>query len=143
MNSHAGPLRFFLGQIVTAYQLGLVRHLPDPPGPFDADRVDASEYAFKRASSPDGPIMILTYAITTWLAAAGGADRPRHRPVLPVLLAAKIASDVATNLRLATEEWQENRAFCSYCQLASVSSIASLALALPEARRALRSLLGR
>lgn len=29
--------------MVAAYQLGLLRHLPDPPlGPFESDRVDAS-----------------------------------------------------------------------------------------------------
>lgn len=35
-----------IGGVVGAYQTGLLRHLPDPPvGPFDSDRVDASDYA--------------------------------------------------------------------------------------------------
>lgn len=132
-----------MGQVVSAYQVGLVKHLPDPPGPFDADLVDASTYAYKRAQTPDGLIMIATYAATAWLAGAGGHDRARHRPVLPLLLAAKVASDVATNLTLAREEWQTNKAFCSYCQTASGLSLASLALVLPEARRALRHVTSR
>lgn len=123
------------GQVVTAYQTGLVRHLPDPPGPFDADRVDASDYAFRRAQSPDGAIMIVTYALTAWLAAAGGPDR---RPVLPLLLAVKTLGDLGTDLKLAREEWQENHAFCAYCQAATLLSAVSAALAVPDAVRAVR-----
>ena len=52
----------------------------------------------------------------------------------------KIVSDVATNMTLAREEWSENHAFCVYCQTANVLSWVSLAVALPEARRAWRTL---
>lgn len=128
------------GQVVTAFQTGLVGRLPDPPGPFDSARVDASDYAYRRLSTPDGLLMLMTYAGTAWLAGAGGEDRPRHRPLLPLLLGAKVASDVATNLKLASEEWSDNRALCAYCQTASVASLVSLALVLPEALRAWRSL---
>ena len=133
-----------MGQVVSAYQTGLIKHLPDPPvGPFDSDRVDASDYGFSRASTPDGLIMIDTYAATAWLAGAGGQDRHRHRPLLPLLLAAKVAADFATNYRLAGEEWRENRARCTYCQTASLASTLSLPLVVPEARRALTTLLRR
>lgn len=129
-----------MGQIVSAYQLGLVRRLPDPPvGPFDAERVDASDYAYKRLETPDGLLMLATYAVTAILAGAGGRDRAREHPALPVALAAKTLYDVATNFKLAGEEWAENKALCAYCQAAS---IASAALALPEAARAARSLAG-
>ena len=68
-----------MGQLVSAYQTGLVPRLPDPPGKlgevFDATKVDASDYAYKRYRSPDGVAMITTYAVTTWLAGAGGEDR--------------------------------------------------------------------
>jgi hypothetical protein len=61
-----------MGQRVTLYQTGIVSHLPNPPGQqiFDADFVDASN-AYSRFNSPDGSIMVLTYAITAWLADAG------------------------------------------------------------------------
>ena len=54
------------GQLVALYQTGIIRHLPDPPsgGLFDSDRVDASEYAYSRFSSPDAPLMIITYGVT-------------------------------------------------------------------------------
>jgi len=50
------------------------------------------------------------------------------------------AFDVATNLKLAQEEWADNKALCAYCQAASIISMVSLVLALPEASRGLRAL---
>lgn len=133
-----------MGQLVTLYQTGIISHLPDPPGQtlFDADRVDASNYAYSRFNSPDGPIMVLTYAITAWLAAAGGLDRARRNPLLPIAMGIKILVDVVTNLELAREEWSENKAFCEYCQVATVCSLTSLVLAAPEVIAATRALLG-
>ena len=136
------------GQLVGLYQTGIIKHLPDPPprglwGLFDSDRVDASEYAYSRFNSPDAPLMILTYATTAWLAAAGGPDRPRSSPWLPIALAAKTLYDAATTVKLAQEEWAQNRAFCAYCQAATLASFASVAFAMPEARKAARHLFGR
>lgn len=131
-----------IGAIVGAYQTGLIRHLPDPPmGPFDSDRVDASDYAYKRLGVPDGLLMTITYAVTAALAGAGGAGRAENTPMLPVALAAKTLYDAVTTIKLAREEWADNRALCAYCQLATVASFVSAALALPEASRALRTLL--
>lgn len=133
-----------MAQIVTLFQVGLVRRLPDPPvGPFDSSRVDAADYAYSRLQTPDGVLMLGTYAITAGLAAAGGADRAERTPALPLALALKTGFDVATNLRLAREEWQDTKALCAYCQAASVVSLISLVLVLPEAARAARSLIGR
>ncbi len=133
-----------MGQIVTLYQTGIVSHLPDPPVPFlDADKVDASDYAYSRFNSPDGPIMVVNYAITAWLAAAGGIDRARRNPFLPIAMGAKILLDCVVSAELAREEWSENKAFCEYCQVATVSSIVSLVLAMPEVFTAVRTLLDR
>ena len=133
------------GVVVSLYQTGVIRHLPDPPsgGLFDSDRVDASDYAYKRAQTPDGLAMLVTYGVTALLAGAGGKDRARDLPWLPLALAAKVTSDVVTNWTLAREEWVENKALCVYCQAANVASVLSLPLVVPEARRALRRLLGR
>lgn len=131
-----------MGQVVGLYQTGILRHLPDPPvGPFDSDEVDASDYAYKRLQVPDAFLMVGTYAVTAALAAAGGEDRARGMPWLPVAMATKTAYDVATNLRLAREEWRDNKALCAYCQTATVISLASVLLALPEAGRGVRRLL--
>jgi uncharacterized membrane protein len=128
-----------MGQIVSLYQTGVIKHLPDPPLKiFNSDKVDASNYAYKRLQTPDGLLMIITYAITAALAGAGGQNRAQQSPLIPIAMGVKIASDVALNMQLASEEWQENKALCPYCQLANVASVASLALAFPEVTRAVR-----
>lgn len=130
-----------IGKIVTLYQTGIIRRLPDPPvDVFDSTRVNASNYAYKRLQTPDATLMIVTYGITAALAAAGGKNRAEEQPLLAVATAAKMAMDVGTNLKLAQEEWAENKALCAYCQTATLLSLASLVLALPEATRALRRL---
>jgi hypothetical protein len=130
-----------MGGVVGAYQMGLVRRLPDPPaGPFDSGRVDASDYAYKRFDAPDGLIMVLTYAASALLAGAGGADRARDTPWLPLVSAAKAAYDVQTAAKLAREEWDGNEALCAYCQAATLLTLANAALALPEAGEAVRHL---
>ena len=54
----------------------------------------------------------------------------------------KILLDGVTNVKLAREEWSENKAFCEYCQVATVCSFASLVFAVPEIVTAVRTLLG-
>lgn len=138
-----------MGQFIGLYQMGIIKKLPDPDPSgalgkvFDATKVDASDYAYKRANTPDAFLMLGTYAVTAGLAAAGGEQRAHTNPSLPLAMAAKVLYDVSTNLRLAREEWQENKRFCQYCQLASLVSLASAALVLPEAVTAARHLLGR
>jgi uncharacterized membrane protein len=133
-----------VAQIVSLYQTGIIKKLPDPPiSIFDSDKVDASDYAYKRMNSPDGPGMIASYAVTTMLAAAGGKDRASQSPLLPIAMGAKILGDSVVALKLAQEEWQENKAFCAYCQVATLASVASIVLAAPEVINAVKSLLNR
>ena len=130
-----------MGQIVAAFQTGLIKRLPDPPiGPFDSERVDASDYAYSRGQTPDALFMIITYGVTAALAGAGGRDRAQTHPALPLALTAKAAFDAATCVRLGVEEWRENKALCAYCQLATAASFATLALSMWEARDAARVL---
>lgn len=132
-----------LGQLVGAYQSGLVRHLPDPPGPFDSDRTDSSEYAYSRFATPDGLLMVVNYGVTAVLAGAGGQDRTERLPLVALATAAKVVADLVGAVELAREEWQENRALCAYCQVATALSAVSAVLVVPEARRAWRVWRGR
>ena len=60
--------------VVSAYQFGLIKKLPDPPiSVFDSSKVDASDFAYKRFQTPDGVMMLVNYGLTMWTAAAGGA----------------------------------------------------------------------
>lgn len=132
-----------MGQIVSLYQTGVLKELPDLPIPFvDSDRVDASNYAYSRLDTPDGPLMLINYGITAWLTSTGGENRARENPLIPIAMGAKLLMDCVTSLELAREEWSENKAFCEYCQVATLCSFASLALAAPEVMTAVRALLG-
>jgi uncharacterized membrane protein len=129
------------GQLVGLFQTGIVPRLPDPPSDlFDSSRVDASDYAYSRLQTPDAFVMIATYAVTAGLAAAGGKDRAREQPWLPIATLAKTLYDSYVTLNLAREEWRDNRALCAYCQAATLASLASAALAVPEAVKAVRNL---
>ena len=132
------------GKLVSMFQMGIIRTLPDPPlRVFDSPKVDSSNYAYKRLNMPDAPLMIVNYGLTACLVAAGGKDRAEQSPALPLAMAGKALLDTAINLKLAREEWQDNKKLCSYCQTATLVSLVSVALALPEAARAVRALTGR
>lgn len=131
-----------VGQIVSLYQTGIIDRLPDLPIPYiDSDRVDASNYAYSRLETPDGLMMVANYAITAWLAGAGGLDRAKTNPILPIAMGFKTLIDAAVSTELAREEWSENKAFCEYCQVATLASYLSVALALPEMITAINTLL--
>lgn len=125
---------------VAAYQTGMSKRLPDilPGKVWDAEKVDASNYAYAHLQSPDGPAMLVNYGLTAMAIAAGGKDRAMQNPALPVAAAAKAAVDFALCSAMAVEEWRENAKLCSWCQVATVISAATLAVTLPEAVTALR-----
>lgn len=126
-----------MAQFVSMYQTGILGDLVDPPLPLiDSAKVDASDYAYSRLETPDGFMMLVNYGITAWLAGAGGKDRAKDTPLLPIALSVKTLIDSLVALELAREEWNENKAFCAYCQVATLCSFASFALSLPEAMTA-------
>ena len=131
-----------IGMLVGAYQTGMLKRLPDvlPGRLFDAEKVDGSDYAYKRMQTPDALLMAVTYGITAALAGAGGGDRARQTPALPIAAAAKAGYDLVTAVRLGREEWAENKALCSWCQLATLISAVTAALTIPEALRAAKAL---
>jgi hypothetical protein len=132
------------GQVVTLYQTGIIHHLPDPPlAVFDSDKVDASDYGYKRLQMPDAPAMIVTAGITAMLASAGGQERASQQPWLPVALLGKTLVDLVTNVQLGREEWKENKKLCFYCQASTVAATVAAVLALPEGIKAIKTLLGR
>jgi uncharacterized membrane protein len=125
-------------KIVSLYQIGIIKNLPDPPlSIFDSTKVDASDYAYKRFATPDAFLMLVSYATTAWLAGAGREDREKRNPLWTFAMTGKIAVDVLAALQLGREEWAENKKLCAYCQLATIASIASLLLAIPETKKAL------
>ena len=127
--------------LVALYQTGIVRRLPEPPiRGFDGERVDRSPEAYRLLSMPDAVLGIASYAATTALAAAGGADRTRRHPVLGVALGAKALADGAAAAKLTADQFLRHRAACFWCLVAAAASFAVLPPALIEARDALRQL---
>ncbi len=129
-----------IGGIVSLYQTGIVRRLPDilPGKVFDAEKVDASNYAYQNLQMPDGPQMVVNFALTAAIVATGGKDRVTQNPALPIAAAAKAIADLGITAALARSEWRENHKLCSWCQVATVLTIATVALTVPEAVRATR-----
>jgi uncharacterized membrane protein len=127
-----------IGKFVTLYQTGIIKKLPDPPIPiFDSNKVNASDYAYKRFATPDAALMIITYATTAWLASAGREERATKNPLWVKAMFAKILLDCATNVKLGTEEYAENKKLCFYCQSATLISFISLFVAWPEFKKSL------
>jgi len=126
---------------IALYQLGLIRHLPDPPLPMmNADRVDGSAEAYERFRIPDAVLGFGSYAVTMALAAMGGTRRARETPWIPLALAAKIAFDASNAGKLSVDQWTKHRAFCLWCLLAAAATFATVPLVIPEAVEAARTL---
>ena len=126
---------------IALYQLGLIRHLPDPPLPMmNADRVDGSAEAYERFRMPDAVLGFGSYAVTMALAAMGGTRRARETPWIPLALAAKIAFDASNAGKLSVDQWTKHRAFCLWCLLAAAATFATVPLVIPEAVEAARTL---
>ena len=130
----------FIGAVVGAYQTGVLKRLPDilPGRIFDAEKVDASDYAYANLQQPDGPMMLVNYGLTAMSLAAGGRNRARENPALALASTGKVAFDLVLAGALAVQEWRENRKLCSWCQVATGISAVTLALTLPEALKAWR-----
>lgn len=126
---------------ITLYQMGVIRHLPEPPLPrLDADAVDAAPEAYAILATPDAVLGLGSYAMTAWLAAIGGEDRARTQPWIALALAVKVALDTAIGAKLTVDQWTKHRAFCSWCLLATAASIATVPFVIPEARAAMTRL---
>lgn len=125
--------------IITLYQTGIIKHLPEPPG-FNADKVDAAAEAYQYFYAPDATLGMVSYATTLTLAAMGGQNRAKEQPLIPLVLAAKIIIDAVNAGKLTWDQWAKHKAFCSYCLLAAAATFATVPLALPEARAAYRTL---
>ena len=129
--------------LISLYQMGIVKHLPEPPLPgleMDADKVNGSSDAYGMLETPDSIIGLGSYAATMGLAAMGGQDRANSQPWIPLLLAAKVGYDTYTAIQLIKAQATEYKAYCFYCLLTAGATFASIPLIIPETMAAIRSL---
>lgn len=118
--------------------------VPELSLPFlDADAVDASGEAYQEPKTPDAALGLVSAGVTLVLAGMGDRDRTRTWPWVPVALAAKTAADAGGGLYLLAEQITKHRKVCSWCTLAALAQLATLPIALPEARAAVHRLRGR
>lgn len=121
--------------VVGCYQLGLIRHLPDPPLPvFDSDSVDASGEAYVLGRAPDGILGAANAAATAALAVWGGTGTRRPR-LVRVLTAAKAVGDASAATLLFAEQLQTHRRLCSWCTASMLAHLATVPLTLLDSRR--------
>lgn len=130
--------------VVAAYQFGLLRHLPEPPGRwFDADSVDASGEAYSGLKTPDAALGLLSFAATLVLAGARADRHPSQRKLLSLALGVKVVADAAGGLLLTVEQATKHRKFCSWCLATTAFSVATVPQVVPEMRAAWRGLRAR
>lgn len=130
--------------LISLYQMGLIKRLPEPPLPrFNAGKVNRSEEAYRWLEMPDAFLGLGSYAATMALAAMGGPNRAQERPWIPLALAAKVGLDTALAGFQVVMQARKLHTYCSWCLLTSAATLGSLPLVLPEARAALRRLLGK
>lgn len=120
---------------VTMLQTGLVHHLPDPPlKGFHSDAANSSLIAFK-FGVPDGAMSVASFAVNIPLAAFGGADRARTKPLIPLIAAGKAAIDAAVSAWYF-DKMPRGKKWCPYCIVGAISSLAVFLLTVPEVRSA-------
>ena len=99
---------------ITLYQLGVIRHLPDPPGKiFDSDKINSSREA-QVAGIPDGVVSLVLYSATTALAAAALADRIKPE-LARALIAGVLAGQAAGAAYYLVNMVKVQRRICPYC----------------------------
>jgi uncharacterized membrane protein len=129
--------------IVTLFQSGALKHLPDPPlKGFDSDKVNSSDTAFGWGM-PDAPLSIVSHAVNIALATIGKADRPETQPWVPLLAAAAAAPSAAVSAKYVFYQMPvEEKGWCPYCIIDGLTHMAALGFTLWEAGRVVRRMNG-
>jgi len=120
--------------IISLFQLGVIRHLPDVPGKlFDSDSVNSSPKAYA-LGFPDGPLSALIYAAILILIGYKGdkkSGRPGWANWALFLLVTGHAAGAADYLK----DMIRQKKICPYCLVGTIINFASLPLAYGEIRK--------
>lgn len=126
--------------LISLYQVGVIRHLPDPPGKiFDSDKANGSYKAYA-LGVPDGPVSLVIYALNIVLASAGGTRRSGRHPALDVLLGALATGTALGSISYVYNMITEQEKACPYCIVGAAINFALVPYALPDARQGWRAL---
>lgn len=127
--------------VVTLFQTGILRHLPDPPlRRFQSEKVNSSDTAYKYGV-PDGTITLTGHATNIAIAAIGGADRAQEQPWIPLLAAGKAGAEAMVAAKYLFYEMPVvEKDWCGYCIVDALMHIGAFAMTLPEAGKAFSAL---
>lgn len=132
-------------QLIGLFQMGIIRHLPEPPLPhMNADKVDSAAQAYSPFGLPipDAFVGLVSYAITALLAVIGPDDRVFRYAWIPLLLGLKVLVDAGQAARLSYDQWAQHRAFCFWCLVAATATFTAVVLAAPETIAAVKRITG-
>lgn len=128
--------------IISLYQTGIIRHLPDPPYRiFDSDKINASGEAYQ-FGAPDGPISAVAYATSMVLASAGGSEKTGRRPGFDLALGATVAGNAIGAVYYLYDMIFKQKKICPYCVTGAAINIASAIIIAPTVVRSVRKILG-
>ncbi len=126
--------------IISLYQTGVIKHLPDIPHPlFDSDKVNASEDAY-RFGGPDGPISAAVYGLSMVLASAGGSEKTGRPHVLDVALGATVTGNAVGAVFYLYKMIFVQKKICLYCVTGAAINIASAIIIAPTAIKSIKKL---
>jgi uncharacterized membrane protein len=127
--------------VVTLFQTGVLRHLPDPPlRRFQSEKVNSSDTAYQYGV-PDGTITLAGHATNIMLAAIGGDERARERPWIPLVSAGKAGAEAMVAAKYLFYEMPVvEKAWCGYCIVDALMHIGTFLFTLPEAGKAIHHL---
>lgn len=111
--------------LISLFQLGFIRHLPDLPGKiFDTEKVNSSEDAVL-LSMPDGVISLGSYAATILLATAATRYKKPSR-VLDVAMGGVIVGQAFGAAQYLYKMAAVQKKICVYCVAGAAINFAAL-----------------
>jgi uncharacterized membrane protein len=124
--------------IISLYQTGVIKHLPDLPGKlFDSDYVNASDEAYQ-LGAPDAPISAVIYGLTMVLATVGGTEKTGRHPAFDLLLGTALLANAGGAANYLVNMVTKQKKVCLYCVAGAAINFASLAVAWPDIRDGVR-----
>lgn len=124
--------------IISLYQTGVIKKLPDLPFPiFDSNKVNSSTEAYQMGA-PDGPISATVYGLTMILASAGGTKATGRNSAYDLLLGGAIAANTAGALYYLYDMIFKQRKICLYCVTGAAINIASAIIMAPVFSKSFR-----
>ena len=122
---------------VALFQIGVLRHLPDPPvDGFDSDHVNAPERTSVRGV-PDGFRKFTGHAVMLALTAAWTADREARRPWLAFFAAGFALGQAIAAGRAVFRMPKVDKAWCGYRLIDAAVHFVTAAIMVPAAGWAL------